>query len=76
MFETIKRILAEKFQVEADEIVAGAVLENLGVDSLDLVELSLVLESEFGLSISEDEITAAKTVEDIFDLVNSHIGAA
>lgn len=76
MFDYIKQILVEKFQVEAAAIAPGAVLEDLDLDSLDAVELSLVLEDRYGTRISEEEIIQARTIDDIIHLAESRTGVA
>jgi acyl carrier protein len=76
VFDYIKQILVEKFQVEAAAIAPGAVLEDLDLDSLDAVELSLVLEDRYGTRISEEEIIQARTIDDIIHLAESRTGVA
>ena len=53
--ERTRTIIAEQIVVDPDELVDGAsVMENLGADSLDMVELALKFEREFGFEISDD----------------------
>jgi acyl carrier protein len=74
MFEDLKQILMSKFQVDGAAIVPEAAIEDLELDSLDLVELGLELEGRFGLHISEDELAQARKVEDILELAESRSG--
>lgn len=70
--EKIKKIIADQIGVSTDEIVPGKELvKDLGVDSLDAVEIIMTMEDEFGVSIGEEEGSAIKTVDDVIELVNS-----
>ncbi|MBU7597838.1 acyl carrier protein [Streptomyces sp. P38-E01] len=70
MFETLKDILVNKLKVSPDTITAEATPEEIDLDSLAIVELSLVLEKELGLAVSEDELSEAGTVGDIVRLMD------
>ena len=64
-FEKIKEILAEQLGVSEDEIeMDSSLTDDLGADSLDLVELVMALEQEFDLEISDEEAEKIKTVGD------------
>lgn len=67
IFEKLTELLAEQFSVESDSITMDTSFEtDLGADSLDLVELSMALEEEFGVEeMSEDDAAAIKTVGDL-----------
>ena len=54
IFEKIASILAEQFGIEQDEITMDTSFEDLGADSLDVVELTMALEEEFGIGELED----------------------
>ena len=61
----VKSIIAEQLGVGEDEINAdSAFIEDLGADSLDIVELVMALEEEFGISIPDEEAENIKTVGD------------
>lgn len=70
MFETLKDILVNKLKVSPDTITADSTPEEIDLDSLAIVELSLVLEKELDLAVSEDELTEAETVGDIVRLMD------
>lgn len=62
----IKPILANYLKIDEEKIVPNArLIEDLGVDSLDTVELIMAFEEEFGIEISDDDAEKARTVEDI-----------
>ena len=66
MFEKVRDKLAQQLNVSADTITPESdVVKDRGADSLDVVELLISLEDEFGVSIPEDDIVNVKTVGDI-----------
>jgi acyl carrier protein len=70
VFEKVRDILCEQFDVEADTITAEtAIIDDLGADSLDLVDLVMSFEDNFNVEIPEDEIENVKTVGDIVKLI-------
>ncbi|GAA0445895.1 MULTISPECIES: acyl carrier protein [Streptomyces] len=75
MFEQLKEILVGKLQVPADLITMAATPEAIELDSLAVVELSLVLDKELGIKISDDTLAEAGTVGDIVRLMEEQ-GAA
>ena len=57
VLEKVKAILAEQFDVEEDKVTADTDLqEDLGADSLDVVDLLMSIEDEFGVEVADDEI--------------------
>lgn len=69
MYEQLKEILVGKLHVTAEQITPEATREDIELDSLALVELSLVLEKELDLAISDDDLAAAATVHDMVRLM-------
>ena len=68
--QTIREILPQ-FGVAASDITLEATFEELDVDSLDLAELSQIIEDEFGVQLKGDDVAKIKTVGDAVDLVVS-----
>ena len=69
--EKIKSLLAEQLNIKAETIKAESkIVDDLGADSLDVVELLMTLEDEFGVAISDEEAVKIKTVGDIPNIVN------
>ena len=63
--EQIKKILAEQFSMNEDDITMDtSFAEDIGADSLDLVELVMALEQEFDIEIDDEEVEKIKTVGD------------
>lgn len=74
MFEKVKAIIAEKLNVDQDGIkLESSIVDDLGADSIDLIELIMNLEEEYGISISDEEAVKLKTVGDVVDFINSQI---
>lgn len=72
MLEQVKAILVESANVDGDKVTLEASLrDDLGLDSLDAVELVLELETQFDVKIEDDEMQKLETVKDIIELVES-----
>lgn len=71
MFEQFKSLLVDKLKVSPDLITPEATREDIELDSLAVVELSIMIEAEFGVSVSDDELLEAKTVGDMVALMES-----
>ena len=71
IFDKVQDIVAEQFSVDRDEVRMDSVLEeDLGADSVDLVDLAVSLEQEFNLSETEESVLAQiKTVGDVVDYI-------
>ena len=71
MYEKIVKKLAEQLGIEVETITPQSeVVKDLGADSLDVVELMMALEDEYGVTLPEGEVENVKTVQDIVDMVN------
>ena len=63
--EQVKEIIVEQLSVNAEEVVPGAsFVDDLGADSLDLVELIMVMEEKFGQEIPDEDAAKLQTVQD------------
>ena len=70
--EKVKKLLAEQLNIAPESIdVNSKVIEDLGADSLDVVEMLMVLEDEFNVTVSDEESMQLKTVGDIVSLIDS-----
>lgn len=71
MFEKVCAMLADQLGIPAESIkLEQEVVKDLGADSLDVVELMMALEDEYGITLPEGEIEGIKTVQDIVDMMN------
>ena len=69
--ERVKKIIAEKLSVDLAEVVPEAsFVDDLGADSLDLVELIMSMEEEFDTDISDEDAEQITTVKDAIEYVN------
>ncbi|MEE8553902.1 MAG: acyl carrier protein [Desulfobacterales bacterium] len=71
--DKVKKIIAEKLSVDLEELVPEAsFVDDLGADSLDLVELIMSMEEEFDIEISDADAEKLATVKDVFDYIDAH----
>lgn len=75
LFEKVKALIADQLGVNPESITPEShLVEDLGVDSLDIVEISMALEEEYGVDeIAEEEMETIKTVGDLVDCLQSKI---
>jgi len=70
MFEKVRKIIAEQLGIEEDEItMESSFIDDLGADSLDIVELIMALEEEFDLEIPDSEAEKITTVGDVVEYI-------
>ena len=73
VIEKVKELLASQLNVSKDKLKNDAkLIEDLGADSLDMVEMLMTMEEEFGISIPDDDAMNLKTVEDVANYIESH----
>ena len=71
--ERVKKIVVEHLGVEADKVTeAASFIDDLGADSLDIVELVMAFEEEFNVEIPDDAAEKIATVKDAIDFINSN----
>ena len=69
----IKEMLARQLRLDANEIDDDANLVNdLGADSIDLVEMLMMIEENLGITISDEEAVELKTVRDVMNFIEDH----
>jgi len=73
MAKDIREMLANQLNIDKDKITSESrIVEDLGADSLDVVEMLMTMEDEFGVSISDEEALQLKTVADIEKIINDN----
>lgn len=74
ILETVTSILVEQLGIDGEDITMESdFIEDLNADSLDIVELVLAMEQEFGLSIPDEEAENIKCVGDAVDYIKNNI---
>ena len=69
----VKEIVCEQLGVSADEVTPEAsFIEDLGADSLDIVELVMALQEEYEMEISDEDAEKIKTVQDVISYIEAH----
>ena len=69
----VKEIVAEQLGRDANEVTDGAsFIDDLGADSLDIVELVMAMEDEFGIEIPDEEAEKIKTVKDVIEYIKAN----
>ena len=69
-FETVKLIVVDQLQVAADDVkIDSTFIDDLGADSLDIVELIMAFEEEFNIEIPDEIAEKIKTVKDAVDYI-------
>lgn len=73
VLEKIKKIISEQLEVDESIITEDAsITSDLGADSLDLVDLAMSIEDEFGIELSDDALEHIKNVGDMVKYVEDH----
>lgn len=71
--ERVKAIICEQLSVSEEDVVPQAsFVDDLGADSLDLVEMIMAMEEAFNISIADEDAEKIKTVQDAVDYIKNH----
>ena len=74
--DRVRALVAEQLGVQATEVkMESAFIDDLGADSLDIVELVMAMEEEFGFEIADEHAEKIKTVGDAISYIKEHKGA-
>jgi acyl carrier protein len=72
-FDRLKKLIVEQLGVDEEEVTpAASFVEDLNADSLDLVELIMSLEEEFGMEISDEDAEKIQKVSDAVEFIEEH----
>ncbi len=70
VFEKVKEVIAEQLGITQEEITKESnIIQDLGADSLDVIEMLMTLEDEYGITIPDDKISQVKTVGEVVSLI-------
>ncbi|GAB6045266.1 acyl carrier protein [Caminibacter profundus] len=73
IFDQVKEVIVEQLNVSPEEVKPEAnFVEDLGADSLDVVEMIMALEERFGIEIPDSEAENIKTVQDVVDYIEKN----
>jgi acyl carrier protein len=71
--QRVREIVAEQLERDVNEVTSAAsLIDDLGADSLDVVELVMKMEEEFGIEIPDEEAEKIKTVNDVIQYITTH----
>jgi acyl carrier protein len=74
--EKVRHIIVEQLGVDEDEVkLQASFVDDLGADSLDVVELVMALEEEFGIEISDEDAEKLGTVKQAIEYIENHVKA-
>lgn len=72
VFEKIKQILADQLDADIDEMTMETrIADDLGADSLDVVEMLMAIEDDFDVEIPDEDIEGLKTIGDVVEYINN-----
>jgi len=70
IIEKVKELVAEQLGISKDTILPESnIIEDLGADSLDVIEMLMTLEDEYGITIPDDQINQVRTIAQIVELI-------
>jgi acyl carrier protein len=73
--EKINGFLVDEFEIAAEEITpSGNLRETLGLDSLDYIDLAVVIESNFGFKVKHEDFATIDTFQSLYDYIGQRIG--
>ncbi|PJI06620.1 MULTISPECIES: acyl carrier protein [Clostridium] len=73
IFEKVKSIIADQLGLDASEVkMESSFIDDLGADSLDIVELVMALEEEFDIEMPDEEAEKIKSVGDVVNYIKAH----
>ena len=74
VFDKVKKIIVDQLDVEEDKVTeAASITDDLGADSLDVVDLVMSIEEEFDIEIPDDQVEKIKTVGDIVKFIEEKV---
>ena len=71
---SVIQLISSQFNISVEQVTGGVSLRDLNADSLDMVELVMKLEEEFGIEIPEEKVPELKTVDDLVDFIGTSVG--
>lgn len=73
VFEKLQKIIAEQLEIDEKDITPDSdIIDDLGADSLDIVDLVMSIEDEFGIEVPDEAVEEIKTVDDAVKYIEDH----
>lgn len=73
MFEKVRKLIAEQLNISEEKVTPETrIVEDLGADSLDMVEMLMTLEEEFGIEVPDEEAANLKQVSDLVAFIEKN----
>ena len=70
MYEKVSKMLIDQLSIDPAKITPDAeIIKDLGADSLDVVELMMAIEDEYGITLPENDVEGIKTVQDVVNML-------
>jgi acyl carrier protein len=74
IIKTINSLLIQEFEIEEKEISPSASLkDDLGLESLDFVDIAVIIKKEFGITLKGEEVNSLKTMGNLYDYIYDHL---
>lgn len=74
VFDKIRQMIADQLSIDSDSIQMDSdILKDIGLDSLDIVELIMATEDEWGIIVEDDDVQSFKTVRDVVSYIENKI---
>jgi acyl carrier protein len=73
IIQTVNEFLIEEFELDEDLLVPSATWKEIGIDSLDFVDIVVVVENVFGIKIKGEEMADVKTLDAFYDFIHKRL---
>lgn len=74
IIETVNEFLIDEFEIEESALDPGAhLIDDLGIESLDFVDIVVTIEKEFGFKVKREDITNVRTLEDLYGYIETRV---
>jgi len=74
IIEKVNEFLIDEFEIEESTLQLNAhLIDDLGIESLDFVDIVVIIEKEFGFKVKREDITKVRTLSDLYSYIEKHI---
>lgn len=76
VYEKIRELLLSQFGIDEDQLTPQTdIIDDLGADSLDVMEMLMALEEEYGILVADDDVSELRTIAEITEFIENKIDA-